>query len=374
MLPPVVVDLGPDVARPQVSIVLDACNEAIARGVCVPEGSAGAEAPRALAVARATDRRVRVVRIEVRLSGAGADGVSFVRELRFARRDPISERWRTVGLAIATLVGEGEQRAREDDTAVGAPSAAVPAPAASEPEPPTPAAPEPAAAEPSSQPSSRDTAEREPEPEPPAPVQRDTRPRREPEIVFEPEEPGPPLDFSHRPLFVGLGALVGSGFDAGWRGGGRLRGGYHFESGLVLLASASYALGSQEEPAVAWLSLDAGVGYRLALSERLNVGAGLFAGAERARYELSAEVAPSETPAGALAPVAAPRSETSLSPRFGLTADVWWRAVPMFGLWAALDGSTSGRETRVFISPDREPARAFPLAVALSVGFGFWLD
>src|SRR5262245_9780545 len=145
MLPPVVVDLGPEVGRPQLEIVLEACNEAIARGVCVPEGAGGEEAPRALAVARAADRTVRVVRIEVRLPGD--DGASFVRELRFARRDPVSERWRTVGLAIATLVGEGEQRAREEDADTSAPSA-EPAPEA-EPAQPAPPAVEPSTAAPS---------------------------------------------------------------------------------------------------------------------------------------------------------------------------------------------------------------------------------
>jgi len=363
MLPPVVVDLGPDVGRPQLEIVLDACNEAIARGVCVPEGSAGDEAPRALALARAADRSVRVVRIEVRL--AGSDGASFVRELRFARRDPVSERWRTVGLAIATLVGEGEQRAQEDAEA-SAPAAAVPAPGAAEPAPASGAS-EP---EPERAPAPASAAQAEPEPaeeeaeEPPPPPPERSEPRRarEPEIVFEPQEPEPPLDWSHRPLFIGLGAVVGSGFDGGtWRSGGRLRGGWHFESGLALLASAGYALGSAEEPSVTWLTFDAGVGYRFALSERLNVGASLFAGAERARFELPS------------ASQSLSQSEARFSPRLGLAADVWWRAAPMFGFWASLEGSTSGRETRVFIAPDREPARSLPVALALSVGFGFWL-
>lgn len=365
MLPPVVVDLGPDVGRPQLEIVLEACNEAIARGVCVPEGSAGDEAPRARALARAADRTVRVVRIEVRL--AGGDGASFVRELRFARRDPVSERWRTVGLAIATLVGEGEQRVFQEDGEASAPAPAEPAPSASQPETaaplPEPAPSASAAAPSASQPEPELEAEETEEP-PPPPERSERRPAREPEVVFEPQEPEPPLDWSHRPLFLGLGAVVGSGFDAGtWRSGGRLRGGWHFESGLTLLASAGYALGSAEEPSIAWLTFDAGVGYRFALSERLNVGASLFAGAERARFELPA-TAPSE-------PVS--QSEARFSPRLGLAGDVWWRAAPMFGFWASLEGSTSGRETRVFIAPDREPATSLPVALALSAGFGFWL-
>jgi hypothetical protein len=367
MLPPVVVDLGPDVGRTQLEIVLDACNEAIARGVCVPEGSAGDEAPRALALARAGDRTVRVVRIEVRLAGSdgASSGASFVRELRFARRDPVSERWRTVGLAIATLVGEGEQRAREEDAEASAAAPAAAAPGAAEPEP---AMPEPPPPSGSAAPSSSVQPEPEPEPEepaepPPPPERSEPRPAREPEIVFEPQEPEPPLDWSHRPLFIGLGAVVGSGFDSGtWRSGGRLRGGWHFESGLALLGSVGYALGSAEEPSVAWLTFDAGVGYRFALSERLSVGASLFAGAERARFELPAATSPTVS-----------QSEARFSPRLGLVGDVWWRAAPMFGFWASLEGSTSGRETRVFIAPDREPATSLPVAVALCAGFGFWM-
>jgi hypothetical protein len=373
MLPPVIVDLGPDVGRPQLEIVLDACNEAIAHGVCVPEGSGGEEAPRAMAVARAADRTVRVVRIEVRLSGG--DGASFVRELRFSRRDPVSERWRTVGLAIATLVGEGEQRAREEDVEASAPSA-VPAPPAEPAEPATPAPqPEPSTPAPAAAPSAAPPATAQPEPEaeeapeppPPPPERIERRREREPEVVFEPAEPEPPLDWSHRPLFIGVGAIVGSGFDAGtWRLGGRLRAGWHFESGLAILGSVGYALGSADEPSVAWLTFDAGVGYRFALSERLNVGASVFAGAERARFELPADASSPGSDAS--------QSEALLSPRLGLTGDVWWRAAPMFGFWAALEGSTAGRQTRLFIAPDREPARSLPVALELSAGFGFWLD
>ena len=46
----------------------------------------------------------------------------------------------------------------------------------------------------------------------------------------------------------------------------------------------------------------------------------------------------------------------------------------MFGFWPSLEGSTAGRETRVFVAPDREPARSLPVALALSAGFGFWLE
>jgi hypothetical protein len=352
MLPPVVVDLGPEVARAQVEIVLEACNDAISRGVCVSHASAGAELPRAIAQARAADASARVVRIEVRL--AGGDEAPILRELRFARRDPVAERWRSVGLAIATLVGEGEQRANEQEEAVaGDPEhvEAAPVGVAAQPPAEAPSAPsEPPSESPEPEPPS------EPEPPPPEPLEEGRA--RPPQVVFEPSQPEPPLDWSHRPLFIGLGALVGTGFDAGWRAGGSLRAGWHFEGGLAILAAASYALGTSLEPfAVRWLSLDAGVGYRFALSERLSAGASLLVGAQRTSFEL---------------PAPESRSEAGLSPRLGLVGDVWWRAAPPFGLWAALEGSTTGRETRLFIDPDREPERSSPLSAALSAGLGFW--
>jgi len=348
LLPPVVVDLGPEVARAQLEIVLDACNDAIAHGVCVDPAAAGAEAPRAVARARAADASVRVVRIEVRLPAGEAGPI--VRELRFAGRDPVAERWRSVGLAIATLVGEGEQRAEEEAAGAGEPerddSGAVVVPV------PPPA---PVEGAPPSEPAPSEPAPSEPAPPPPEEVEARAA---EPEVVLEPTPPEPPLDFSHRPLFVGLGALVGTGFDAGtWRAGGNLRAVWHFEWGLSILASTSYALGTSDDPvAVRWLAFEAGVGYRWALSERLSVGGSLLVGTQRASYELSD-----------------PQSSASRSsPRIGLVGDVWWRLVPPFGLWAALDGTTTGRETRVFVAPDEEPAQASPFSAALSVGFGFW--
>ena len=376
MLPAVVVDLGPDVGRAQVEIVLQACNHAISRGVCVAPASGGDEAPRAVAVARASDRSVLVVRIEVRL-GSDQDA-SIVRELRFARRDPVAERWRSVGLAIATLVGEGEQRALEE----GGPAvAAPPEPAAPEPAPAEPGAAEPAPAEPppaepgatvpgateprAAEPAraaaatagTREVAE-PPEPPPPPPEPLVRREAREPEVVLEPTEPEPPLDWSHRPLFIGVSALVGSGFEAGsWRAGGGLRGVWHFPGGLALLVAGSYSRGAADSFDVAWLTLDAGVGYRFALSERVSLGAWLLAGAEREQVEA----------------VDVSHAETLLSPRLGLAADVWWRAAPMFGLWAALEGTTTFRETRLFEAPGSDPIRSLPVGAALSVGLAVWL-
>src|SRR5690606_473538 len=107
------------------------------------------------------------------------------------------ERWRSVGLAIATLVGEYEQRVLDEVREEPGP------------EPPVVAEPEPAA------PAS--------EPEPEAPVRELER-----AVVAEPEPPEtprPPLE--HRSLFIGVGVSTGPSFGAGaWRVGGNLRGGW----------------------------------------------------------------------------------------------------------------------------------------------------
>lgn len=342
MLAPVVVDLGPDVGARAVQIVLAACNDAIANGVCLPEAESGGEPPRAVAVARASDRRVLVVRIEVRMS-PDDPGSSIVRELKFGRRDPLRERWRSVGLAIATLVGEGERRAREEEE--------TPEPA-SEPEP----EPEP-----------------EPVPEPEsAPANPPARPAPEPPVdalsaeaeeEVEPREPDVPrMPLEYRPLFIGLGVLAGSGFGEGdGRLGGNLRAGWQATSGWQLAASLGLAWRTSEETfTAAWASLELGVGYRLDVFDALSVGALIFAGAERARFEV-------------LAPGVS-RAEVRWNPRLGVGLDTRWRATTSFGLWASAEGSSAGRETRLFVLPDRDPIRSSPVDLSLRAGLGWWIE
>jgi hypothetical protein len=351
MLAPVVVDLGPDVSAREVQIVLDACNDAISNGVCLPEAGGGGEPPRAVAVARASDRRMLVVRIEVRLDPEDPTS-SIVRELEFGRRDPLRERWRSVGLAIATLVGEGEQRAREEE------AANVPAPVPDPPAEPAPV-PEPAPATPPApaQPPARPEAERrveapaaEPEPEAPA------------EAATEPREPAPRVPIEYRPLFIGLGVLGGSGFglDEG-RLGGNLRAGWRATSGWQLVASLGVAGRTSRETFTAvWASLDAGVGYRLDVSDAFSVGALIFGGVQRSRFEVLA--------------AGASRAEVRWNPRLGLGLDAGWRATQAFGLWAAAEGSSVGRESRLFVFPDRDPIRSSPVDLTLVGGLGWWIE
>lgn len=327
MLAPVIVDLGPDVGAREVQVVIAACNDAISQGECLPETSVSSEAPRAVAVARANDSSVRVVRIEVRL--ASESGPSIVRELVFSRRDPLRERWRSVGLAIATLVGEGEQRAREEAEEEAA-AAAV------EPEPPEP----------------------EPEPLPPPP----------PLVVSEPEDdaeeeaPALPREpFEHRSVFVGVGAFTGPGFGEGpWRLGGTVRGAWQSQSGFTLAVSLGYAWRtSARDFAAEWLSIAAGIGYRWYVSDALSFGALLAGGAQRARFEVLA--------------AGQERVEALWNPRVGLELDGRWRVTSGFGLWGAVEGNSGGRESRLFLAPEREPIRALPIDISAAAGLGWWL-
>jgi len=234
------------------------------------------------------------------------------------------------------------------------------APPEAEPAPPAPAPaakPRPAPPAPAAKP--RPAAPPEP---PPA---RDDDPDSEvPEADEAREEPAarPREPFKHRPVFIGLGVLAGSGYGSGpGRAGGTLRAGWHGASGWQLVTSFCVAWRISEEPyTAAWVSLEAGAGYRWSLSDAVSVGALLSAGAERARFEVLA--------------AGVSRSEASLTPRVGLGVDVRWRATQSFGAWASGEGRSSGRGGRLFVAPDREPIPALPIDLALLAGVGWWLE
>jgi hypothetical protein len=306
VLPPIVVDLGPNVAPAEVQYVLDACNEVVAEGECVAEGTQGlVDAPRALAIARNADRRGRSVRIEVRLTDA--EQRSLVRTLLFTPEDPARERWRSVGLAIATLVGEG-QRAEAAEQA---------ARAASEPAPAT----EPAATEPPV----------EPPPPPPEPA---SEVRAATVVVEDEREPVVPLDG----IYIGVGVFGGPALDDGsGRVGVSLRGGWASPAGFSVLGSASYSVRatSGDEFAVSWLSFTAGLGYRLWLTDWFTAAVNAQAGVQQLRFEA--------TQGGVI-------NETQVvNPLVSLGVDGWWLPWQHFGIWLALEGHTIFRRSELFV-------------------------
>jgi hypothetical protein len=327
VLPPIVVDLGPDVGAREVQIVLDACNQAIVGGVCLSDTLTSDEPARARAFARSQGARSRIVRIEVRLRSTEQPSW-LVRELRFAPGDPAIERWRSVGLAIATLVGEGERQQTAE--------------ANGEPEP--------------SPPPSRVDPPAAPAPVPAPRVARIEAPAEAPpaDVV----EPSPPR---WEGVFLGVGLLTGPGFDDDvWRFGGQARAGWASSSGWQLLSSIGYSLRASEQTfTAAWFSLQAGVGYRLQLAEHFSSAISLQAGVQQMRFEvLSGGVAD---------------TQQRWNPLGSVGVDGWWRPSSAFGVWAGLDAQSIGRRSRLLLEPDRLAATSYPVDLTFAVGVGWWL-
>jgi hypothetical protein len=102
MFPAVVVDFAADAPAAAEQRVLEACNAAIAAGRCERPGASG-EPPRS----RARVRTGSELEVRIELERFGEEGLDpVVRVLEFSPSDPDGERWRSVGLALATLVGE----------------------------------------------------------------------------------------------------------------------------------------------------------------------------------------------------------------------------------------------------------------------------
>lgn len=138
------------VAEPQNRHALEmvaVCTASLRRGSCqlaVPH-QASAEKPRAVAVVSWKEKKNKSVLVEV---GLDLDGATrwLSRRIEFQPLDGVAERWRVVGLTVATLVGDLEdaqlKEEREGDSPPEAATAPPVAAAAVQPEPvPPPAAP-----------------------------------------------------------------------------------------------------------------------------------------------------------------------------------------------------------------------------------------
>ena len=119
MAAPVVIQ-GLPAAEDQRAAALSACSDALKHRRCAasdePEAQAGmASAEAIIAWPDGDDRHVRVVLERFDMSPARR----IKRDTRFAEGDPIIERWRTVGLVIAALVGESESSAGASEASEG---------------------------------------------------------------------------------------------------------------------------------------------------------------------------------------------------------------------------------------------------------------
>src|SRR5690349_15916980 len=109
MAAPVVLVQGLPPAPAWRSAVLSACSDALKHRSCVPADEqdprdAARPATATIAWPEGTDRHVRVT-----LERFDLPKVRHIdRDTRFAEEDPVVERWRTIGLVIAALMGESE--------------------------------------------------------------------------------------------------------------------------------------------------------------------------------------------------------------------------------------------------------------------------
>ncbi len=334
MFPAVVVDLGSQIRPAEAAWVLAACNAAIVQGTCEREVPAGTS-PRAVAIVRLQGTRQRV-RIEVGLRESERAAWS-VREIVFSRTDPARERWRTVGLALATLVGEVEAaraEAVEDGGGAGESAAGQLA---------TPSTPEAAASPSTEAPPTQEPAAPPPAPAPPAqpsapePVEPPLEPAPVTRVVVRERDTAPeaPPFPRHHGVFVGLGVLASPAASGGampW--GGALRGGYSLPSGWVWLLSADYSHATFERGgySIDTLRITPGISYRLSPSEHWSIGLGAYAGVRALRASSSSGAA---------------LQQDAWSPLAAGSLELWWQALPGAGLWAALELATIGRSTRV---------------------------
>ncbi|MEO8181682.1 MAG: hypothetical protein ABI895_22845 [Deltaproteobacteria bacterium] len=334
MLPAIVVDLGNQLGPNETAWVLDACNAAIVKGTCELDTTA-AEAPRAVAIVRLLGSEGRSVRIEVGLREADRDSWS-VRALEFAAQDPARERWRTVGLVLATLVGELEaaEEERQTQDGSGPPGTRGAAPAAASDR-----------VRGAAEASTAKAAPPRPQPTtgPAVASPDDARTRGDAPPIASPtqtQDAGSHALVPHaaipRPgVFVGVGILSGPG--AGirpLRWGGGARGGWISRGGWALSAAADYSQVSFDagEIEVAWWRATVGPGYRAWLSERWSLDLGLEVGLRNLR------VAPSA--AGSI-------RSSAWSPLGAAHLEAWWQTLASGGAWAGLTMSSIGRETRL---------------------------
>ena len=105
MLPPIVIDAPP--GEPT-ALAVEACSAAAREGQCVPAEQAPDEPPRAVAIVRPVGEGMVAVHIELGFPGDSGPAVWVSRDLSFSNSDPLHERWRSVGLVVATLAGRIE--------------------------------------------------------------------------------------------------------------------------------------------------------------------------------------------------------------------------------------------------------------------------
>jgi hypothetical protein len=227
VVPVVLIEISPPDQPAELSQVLvDACSSTVREGKCSLASDAGAPAGSALAIVRWIDQDELGALVQVGLrKGKTTNWQS--RSLRFVDTDLRVERWRSIGLTIATLVGE-TAKSHQD-------------------------------AAPRAERSPQDLAAALPPPKADSPPNQDS---------------GQPGDERQR-IWVNVGAFAGPGLGEGdLRVGGRLEAGWRpSRLPLVLSPGVGYAVRPEDDQGLSarWLRVGVTAGWAFGLHPRWNV-------------------------------------------------------------------------------------------------------
>lgn len=318
------VDLGAEARPAEVQWVVQACNEAAAARVCKPMPAPAVEGQNSAPSAELSQAVVVVVRrqdaqgLRIRLELGPLDdfeGESSFRQLRFSPQDPEAERWRSVGFALAVLVGEADARNSGEERLAEAPP------------------------NPSTEAESSEA----------------------PAAVTAAEPPRFELPFSRSGLFLGAGLVVGEGAGS-LRSGVELRGGWLDDSGWQLGSTVNTASVQLREGAteVRWTTLTAGGGYRLGQGGEWALSGELLVGARRLSVDYLLDDLQD--------------SGVVWSPLVSLSTILWWQPLARVGLWAGVDFRSPLAPTRAIDDRDGTVLVDLPLVdTSASVGLWWWM-
>jgi hypothetical protein len=260
-LPVVAVEVAPPPARGASTVLLDTCSSAVRRGRCeLSREDATEEPPAAIAIVSWIGDGLRHARVQVGVRRE-VQATWATRDVYFEAADPELERWRSVGLTIAILIGE----LPETRALMAAPEDAAPSPEPAASVTPAPASAAPASSTPAT--SAVPPADHAAPAIPPAPASSAAPASRGGGGGALPKG------------FVGALVTYGTGLDRGpWRRGGTLWAARSLSPlPLWIPVSVEYAWRPREDSLKAdWLTLRAGVanvwplaGQRLALEAEL---------------------------------------------------------------------------------------------------------
>jgi hypothetical protein len=228
VVPLVLVEISPpDQPAALSQVLVDACSSTVREGKCSLASDADAPAASALAIVRWTDQDELEALVQVGVREGKATHWQ-ARTLHFVDTDLRVERWRSIGLTIATLVGETVKFHRDS------------APREKRPRP--------------------DVAAAHPPPTAASPPQRGER--------------GPPGIELHQ-IWVNLGAHAGPGLGEGdLRAGGRIEAGWRpSRLPLFLGPGVGYAVRPQDDQGLSarWLNVGITAGWSFGLHPRWNI-------------------------------------------------------------------------------------------------------